>query len=347
MIGRFDTPGECTLVLTRACNFRCIYCFNSSGSPAPDELRTEEWLDVVEQAKDLEVARLTLSGGEPMMHPGFFDILKKVLDSDIMAYVCSNGSLINDRTAARLADMGLACIQISLDAALASMHDQIVGVAGTFSKVVNAIRCLVAAGLEVYVKTVLTPLNMGETGQLIELLTGLGVRRMLLDRFDLSNPGRGGADLFLTRRQERQIAALVETWQKKIGEDMWLSAAVKERCWSKKDDIIACGAFRSAATILPNGDVATCEKITDLQEMVAGNLRKNDLLEIWTSETTSEIVHPPRDKVPEPCKSCEHLSFCGTGCFSLSSFVSNDPYAVDPRCWLADLAGNPYRCVYF
>ena len=68
-------------------------------------MSTKEWLGVIDQAKALQIVKCILSGGEPMLHPGFFEILKKLVDSDILAYVCTNGSFIDKRIAHKFADM--------------------------------------------------------------------------------------------------------------------------------------------------------------------------------------------------------------------------------------------------
>jgi pyrroloquinoline quinone biosynthesis protein E len=341
--GRFDTPGEMTLILTHACNFRCIYCFNSSSQASLNQLKTTEWLDIVEQAKNLEVVKFTLSGGEPMMHPGFFEILEKILKEDMLAYVCTNGSLINSKVISKFSALGLSCIQISLDCASERLQDRLTGVQGTLPKVINAINSLVEAGIEVYIKAVLTPLNFAEAENLINLCHQLGAKKLVLDRFDLSNAGRGGIELFMTHEQEIEVAKVVERKQRELAKEMSITAVTMPRCWFHKDDLVVCGAFTSSLTILPEGNISVCEKLIDVAEMTVGNVKNQSLDSIWRGKRIKKIINPSRDEIAEPCKSCELLPQCRTGCYAQTLLVTDNPYEADPRCWKANYLENPYK----
>ncbi|MDR1324635.1 MAG: radical SAM protein [Treponema sp.] len=96
-VDRCETPCEMFLSLTHACNFRCIYCFNAAEARMADELSTAEWLSLIEQASTLKVLRCTLTGGEPLLHPGIFSIMEALDTADILTCLCTNGSLIDTR----------------------------------------------------------------------------------------------------------------------------------------------------------------------------------------------------------------------------------------------------------
>lgn len=340
---RLESPAEIALVLTHACNFRCIYCFNGSGEPDRTELSTDEFLDIIDQAAELDVLKCTLTGGEPFLHPGFSTILKKVVDSKISPYVATNGSLISQQHIHTFADLGLSFIQISLDAGTPKTHDQMTATQGTFPKVVQAMKDCIAAGMQVYVKAVMTPLNLAEADTLVDLCWDIGVSQLLLDRYDPNRVGRGNQNLFLSQQQEQKLDELVKQKIPQIGDDMKLMAVTIPRCWSGPKDIISCGGLRTAMTILPNGDVTPCEKVTDNPNMIAGNVRKNSLKNIWISAETTAIVNPPPESLDEPCRSCEYLDGCGTGCYDQTMLCTVSPYAVDPRCWKSAYKNSFYQ----
>ncbi len=340
--GRLESPAQATLVLTHACNFRCPYCFNSSARAGAGELDAVEWLAVVDHLRELDVVKCTLSGGEPLLHPGFLEILRKVIGYGMTPYVCTNGSLLDGPGIARLVDGGLSAIQISLDAASPEVHDRMSATRGTFPQVVAAIRDLVAADFDVYVKAVVTPMNRQDAEPLIDLCHSLGVKRLLLDRFDVSNAGRGNSQLFLSPQQEGEIAAMVARKQEEIGRRLELQVVNGPRIWVGKENIISCGALRTSVNILPNGDVSACEKLIDFPEMTAGNVRREHLAEIWRSDRADRICNPPPELVNEPCRSCEHFKECRTGCYAAALLVSDNPFAADPRCWKAHYQANPY-----
>lgn len=340
---RMQTPTEMSFNLTRKCNFRCVYCYNASGIAKQDEMSTGQWLDAVKQAKELEVLKCTLTGGEPMVHPGFFDILGALLRNDILPYICTNGSLIDDRAVSRFADIGTPVVQISLDTPSAEVQDKMTAVNGSFPRVTHAIEALVKAGVTVYVKAVMLPVNYRQVGELIDLCYNAGVRNLILDRFDLSFGGRGSNAFFLSKEQCSYVKTAVEDKRRVIGNKMNINLIQVPQCWSCSDDIVKCGAFLRSFNIMPDGEYVVCEKIDPCYQMSVGNFKTMPIADMWRSPKIEKLMTPPDNLVVEPCRSCEHLSVCNTGCFAAKQFVSDNLYAPDPRCWRSEYENNAYK----
>lgn len=62
-----------TLYLTRACNLRCRTCYISAGRSLPIELRASDWLEVIDQTKELGAELVYLLGGEPLLKHGLLE----------------------------------------------------------------------------------------------------------------------------------------------------------------------------------------------------------------------------------------------------------------------------------
>jgi radical SAM protein with 4Fe4S-binding SPASM domain len=339
--GRLDSPGELILVLTHHCNFRCIYCFNSAAPGKDHDLTAEEWVRVLAEAKQQGVVRCTISGGEPMTHPGFREIMKAVLDYGMIPYVCTNGSLIGADDIRFFREIGLPFIQLSLDTVDETVHDRLSGAPGSLPRVRTAIHELVAAGIEVFVKSVITPMNADGVPDLIDRCHEWGVRRLTLDRFDLSNAGRGNQKLFLSREQERALGASARGRQERYLEDgMAITAVDTPRGWADRSDIVVCGALSTGLTILPDGKVSVCEKLIDYPDLTVGDVRTQSVEEIWNSARVGDVMRPRA--VGQTCSECPELSLCHTGCFAQTLIVTDDPYQPDPRCWKAEYPNNPY-----
>ena len=337
---RFESPAEMTLVLTKKCSFRCIYCYNSSGLPIKNELSTDQWLNVIKQAKELDIVKCTLTGGEPMTHPGFFSILRKLVEKDISTYICTNGSLIDDTCIAQFKELSLPLIQISLDTPIEKEHDRLTCSRGSFSHIIHAIRELAYSGIKVYVKAVVLPESSGWIGQLIELCQGLGVSNLILDHYDLSYIGRGSNRFFLNKQQECEIKTIIES--KKTHGSMNVNFLSGPRCWSGEKDIVTCGAFTQSFVIMPDGNYALCEKISNAPDMIVGNCVRMPLKAMWSSSKIDEIMELSRHKIEAPCEGCQHLAQCRTGCFAAKQFVSDNLYAPDPRCWKVAYKENQF-----
>lgn len=341
--GRLDSPGELTLVLTHRCNFRCIYCFNAAAPDKAHAMATHDWLRVLAQSAEQGVVRVTISGGEPLTHPGFRQVLDAVMGYGMVPYVCTNGSLIEADDVQYFACIGLPYLQISLDTVDETTHDRMSGTTGSLTRVRGAIRALVDAGVGVVVKSVITPLNVAGVADLIDSCHDWGVSRITLDRFDLSNAGRGNERLFLTPAMERRMGETARERQKRYGADGFVVTAVDTpRCWTGQDDIIVCGALSTGMTILPDGQVSICEKVIDYPELTVGNLRHQSVAEVWNSPRAGSVLRPQPERLDPTCRDCPELPGCHTGCYAQTLIVTDDPYRPDPRCWNAQYPQNPY-----
>ena len=70
---------QCTVVLTRACNLRCNFCFaKRAGYNKKNTISFENLKKIVDFCNDLEVKYLFFTGGEPLLYPQFIDILQYI-----------------------------------------------------------------------------------------------------------------------------------------------------------------------------------------------------------------------------------------------------------------------------
>ena len=108
-----DHPVLAHLIPTRRCNIACAYCneYDDFSRPVPiDDLRRRTDL-----LADLGVSCVTLSGGEPMLHPQLDDLIRHIRDRDMIAGLITNGYLIGPTRIQGLNDAGLEYLQISID----------------------------------------------------------------------------------------------------------------------------------------------------------------------------------------------------------------------------------------
>ncbi len=341
--GRFESPVDAVFALTKSCNFRCIYCYNSSGIKKQEELCTGQWLDAVRQMKELDVVKCTLTGGEPLMHPGFFEILEAVMENGILPYVCTNGSLLDEEAVRRMKGLSLPMVQISLDSASPEEHDALTCSSNTFGTITRAMEKLVGAGIKVYVKAVVLPRNLERVPALIDLCCQLGVSNLVLDRYDLSYQGRGNQSFFLNSSQEERLKDLVNAEREKDkNKDMNINLISGPRNWKCSSDTVMCGAFIQSFVIMPDGEYALCEKLEHIPGMSVGNFKELSIRQMWHSPKIDEITLPPKERYAEPCRSCEDLPICGSGCYAAKLFVSDDLYGPDPKCWRAHYKNNQF-----
>src|SRR5438132_831564 len=101
------------IIPMRRCNLACGYCneYDHSSSPVP--------LDVIKPRIDklaaLGTSIVTISGGEPMMHPQLDDIIHQIRLRGMIAGLISNGYYFTPERIKRLNRVGLEYLQISID----------------------------------------------------------------------------------------------------------------------------------------------------------------------------------------------------------------------------------------
>lgn len=106
-------PVLAQIVPTRRCNLSCTYCNEfdriSAPVPLPDMLRR------IDQLAALGTGIITLSGGEPLLHPDVTAIVAHIRARGVIATIITNGYLLTPPVIGRLNNAGLDSLQISID----------------------------------------------------------------------------------------------------------------------------------------------------------------------------------------------------------------------------------------
>lgn len=108
-----DHPLVAHLIPVRRCNLSCTYCneYDSESDPVP----REELYRRIDKLADLGVSVITMSGGEPMLHPDLDDLLRRARGHGIIASLITNGYFLTAKRIQQLNRAGLEHMQISID----------------------------------------------------------------------------------------------------------------------------------------------------------------------------------------------------------------------------------------
>src|SRR5580704_12868038 len=101
------------IIPIRRCNLSCAYCneYDDFSKPVPVEVMAER----INRLADLGTSILTLSGGEPLLHPELDQIITAMRDRGVIAGMITNGYLLTPDRVQRLNRAGLDHMQISID----------------------------------------------------------------------------------------------------------------------------------------------------------------------------------------------------------------------------------------
>ena len=162
------------LQITDRCNLQCRHCY--IGESFHQDLSMEQIQKVLEEFEEIQGLRLLLSGGEPLLHPHFWEINDILRNHAFRSVLLSNGTLITKEVAKKLC---VHEVQISLDG-MKQGHESLRG-KGTFEKTMMAIDHLQKANIRVSVATMIHRRNLLEFDQLASLLQSKNIEEWNVD----------------------------------------------------------------------------------------------------------------------------------------------------------------------
>jgi MoaA/NifB/PqqE/SkfB family radical SAM enzyme len=147
------------LELTYACNLDCTFCYNDL-SLGGQRLSLAQYRELLDDLASLGVLNLSLTGGEPLAHPRFFEIAGHAKSLGFVIRLKTNGHAVKGAVARRIRDeVDPFLVEVSLHGASAETHDRQTRVAGSFERLVGNIREMKSLGLRVKANSVLTRWN--------------------------------------------------------------------------------------------------------------------------------------------------------------------------------------------
>lgn len=169
--GRSPIPSLRYLLLniTDKCNLACRHCYlGKSGSTHMERHLLEK---AVLQFEDMGGLKLMVSGGEPFLHPEFWNLMEVLPSYELRIVLLSNGTLI-DRNAALKLSRYVHEVQVSIDGI--SSHDLLRG-KGSYDKAMRGISNLRSAGIPVSIATMVHRYNAGEFEKMQKLFSDMEV----------------------------------------------------------------------------------------------------------------------------------------------------------------------------
>ncbi len=161
--------------ITNECNLACLHCIEESGPGKAfrDELDASEVFAVIDQMMDHEVPYLSFSGGEPMLHPLFFDMVERVCQRGAQLKIETNGHYLTPENCERLYRLGVKAVQVSLDGASAATFGRM-RVRGEFDRTIEGVRNLHVAGVPIEINFSPASFNIHEAAAIVDLAHELG-----------------------------------------------------------------------------------------------------------------------------------------------------------------------------
>ncbi|EGV15844.1 radical SAM protein [Thiocapsa marina] len=288
-IRRLGLLHSATLELTYSCNLDCFFCYNDTDAQGVP-LSFEQYRRLLEDLAEMQVLFLTLTGGEPLAHPRFFEIAALARTLGFALRVKSSGHAVRGEIARRLRDeVNPMDVEMSLHGATPTTHDRQTRVPGSFERLVENIEGMRAIGLRASLVSTLTAWNADEIEAMYDLAERLEVRlrwqgpvspRDNGDREPLSiQPSVAQWDrwqVVATVRNAPPVAAECEGADGQ--QDSAGDALVRDM--HGDEEPYHCGIGGGDILIDPFGNLYPCLHV----RWSAGNLHEQSVKEIWAGE---------------------------------------------------------------
>jgi radical SAM protein with 4Fe4S-binding SPASM domain len=330
------------LFVTNDCNLRCTHCYVSSGDFVPArEMQLEEMIRVVDEARALGVGQFQVTGGEPFMVRGIYDLLEHITaESD--AVVLTNGMFLTPKNIKRLTEMkgtGKLSFQISIDGPTAELHNAIRG-KGAFEVTMRHIPQLVEAGFNVTISTAISTYTIDHMADMTRLVASLGVKQHHI--LWMQEWGRAldhQPELMIPPARVSQVMREVRQVAEDLGVTLDNEASLRLRVRGKqgrKTDLCSC-AWESLA-VFSDGQVYPCVWMAGAPGLECGNVLEQPLEQIWRHSPLLQEVRRTSVQQRELCNDC-HLKFICAGGSPCSSYFGSlatkgkgDFLAAEPYC---------------
>ncbi|MHC4194368.1 MAG: radical SAM protein [Planctomycetota bacterium] len=345
--------------ITRACNLKCVHCYNDSGAGKPfNDVTTEKAKAILDDLAGFGAPSVLFSGGEPLMRPDLFDLIQYAGQRGLRTVISTNGTLITADVAKRIRNSGVSYVGISLDG-IGQINDKFRGVSGAFERAVAGIRNCMTVGVRVGLRLTMTKRNVQDLEALFGFFEAEAIERACFYHFVPSGRGGAIASEDLTHSQSRQAIETILAKTRQFKE------------MGKKTDILTVDNHVDGVYIylkLLKENPSSAEKVWKLLTWNGGGLyssgvgigcidfngrvhpdqfwwhydlgdiHERPFSEIWTNpdEPLLNGLRNRRAHVKGRCRLCNFFDACGGSLRVRADLHFGDPWAPDPACYLTD-----------
>lgn len=341
-------------MITGKCNYNCRHCFNAADNARlQSEFTMEQAQRLICQAETCGINEFTITGGEPMLHPHFMEILQSIYAHGMyVGELNTNGYFLTQAILDEMKAMGCdPLMKISFDGV--GCHDWLRNRTGAEKDAIRAIRLCIDNGFRVKAQTNVHRLNLHSMIPTAKLLSELGVEEMRIIRTTeaprwVQNAGNACLTLeeyfdymllFLQEYVGMGSAMTIDVWQfVRVSpiRKTYRPRAMECREGEYRDSLPVCRGNRGMVAVAADGNLYPCHQLSGyyqqnnwfLGNVIADGLQPflqegAYLQEICT--TVGELAQKN-----QKCGSCKWFPYCCGGCRALGTALTGDKLGADP-----------------
>jgi radical SAM protein with 4Fe4S-binding SPASM domain len=333
-VGNTRLPISGTIELTRRCPLTCVHCYNNLPMTDADararEMSTADHHRLLDQLSDAGCLWLLYTGGEILARRDFFDIYTYAKRKGFLVTLFTNGTMITEAVADKLAEWRPFAIEITLYGYTKETYERMTGIPGSHDRCMRGIRLLLERDLALSLKTVAVSHTRHELDDMRRFAEDdLGVEF----KFDVEiNPRLDCSQSPLNVRlsPEEAVALDLEHPRRR---DEWVKYAdeLHTATMPPVDEVYQCGGGVNSFSVDAYGRLSICV----LSEAHKYDLRRGSFADGWNGFLLQQRLK--KVSRPTKCVGCEMKSMCGM-CPATAELENGDPETpVDYLCRVAHL----------
>jgi len=308
---KLKAPSTLYLEVTKRCGLHCKHCYSPKNTNT--EFSFSEIEHIAHQCAKLGIFKVVLGGSETVLHKNFMGVVNIFSSNEILVDLTFSGFVSNQKlfeVKEICKQSKIATVQISLDSHIPSVHDEIRGMRGAWSRAINAIQNL-GEHVPIVVATLLNILNVSKLEEHCYLLSKLPIKTLSI----LRQRGIAGQNFSPTTLFDIYTSLLDYDRYFKFGitaHDPLFETLKTKPC-------NCCTAGISSMAISCAQHAYSCPFLYSYDDYYVPY--KDNILTVWN-------LLRREYEIPSQCKNCKHVKHCLGGCPALR--VNNMP---DPLCW--------------
>lgn len=282
-ISNFEYLMNLTIELTTACNLKCCHCYVQDRSNKTCIKYLDKGLakKVIDEALELKAVSITLTGGEPLLHPDVFDIAKFIKQKGFFLTLKTNGTLIT-KDNVKYIKKQFDHIILTRYGCSKSIYETVTGIPGSYDKYLQALELLQTSKISYKENSVLLNENECEIDEFLE-------RTSMLDAYISVN-----CDNKYALNHRPSDMALYRLFKKNYSKIM----LGKYQTINEQTRVCNCG--ECSLTINAEGEINPCTSFY----YSLGNCRQQSLIDVWCSLARKSLIEKCKVKYFEKCMLC-------------------------------------------
>lgn len=304
--------------ITERCNLHCAHCFVSATKAGIDLSINDIENKVIKILSKLKVESITITGGEPLCHPDFINIIKLFSKHYKKVTVCTNGCFLTPEILKELKKQNVG-VNISIDGFTEYSHSKFRGEKELLGKTKESIEK--AGKFNVLKGLLVTPNSLGkykEYKDLCEFAIKNEAKYVLMN--PLSSYGRGEKSINKLAKNNTEMNSIFNATKKY---DAYIDMVYIRFPNEKGIPLNECHA-KDILYLFANGDLSLCPYLVFAartnasqykeEDFIIGNIHENDsnyLYELYYNVNFLKLYNPGKN---EKCPTCQLNNECGKGC---------------------------------